>query len=342
MNSVIRCVAFALALTASGCSFLKDHQNAGSGKGSGFFFQEENDSIAPGNRDKSYTQGLRWAKAINPAWNEPRFQAAKDAVDVKLCKVLRCTQLPHQVLWSTGIAQTMFTPDDITKEEPQPFDRPWVGFLYLDNTLRLTDTRTDARHQHVIELQTGVIGSASGARWAQSALHALIGSPHPIPGWQNQLSRPGLELIYLRNWRFARKYAELQPFVGGAAGTTMVYGNGGAYLRIGKNITKFFNTGPMQANLAGGDNNERPKWEYWVYAGYDARLVPYNFFLSKGDIDVEKRVSDRLLGASVRLYSYRLTYNHVRRSKEFSHPLGPQYPNHTFGSVMLSYELIIP
>ncbi|HWW62995.1 MAG TPA: lipid A deacylase LpxR family protein, partial [Thermoanaerobaculia bacterium] len=328
-----------LVVVASGCAHVQkvfDGQPAGvADKSAGFFFQEENDSIAPGNRDKYYTQGLRWAKTFNPDANPRVIKAIDEKFATTIFRNFR-----HKAIWSSGIAQTMYTPDDITISAPQPHDRPWAGFIYLDNTMRFIN-KGEPKVQHVFELQTGVIGPYSGAKWAQSALHALIGSPHPLPGWRNQIStRPGVEAIYLYNRRWGNSHIDFLPFAGGAAGNTMVYANAGAHVRLGWNLAGFFNTGAMQGTFA-VSGGTRPPFEAWVYGGVNGSAIPYNLFLSKGDIDPKKFVYDRMAGASVRYRSYRLTYNIVRRSREFTHPLAPNFSSHDYGSVVLSYELII-
>lgn len=337
-----------LALLASACAHVErlfDGQPGGvvqpGGDTAGYFFQLENDSIAPGNRDKYYTQGLRWQKTFA---NRPGVDTFAD----KLCSTVKfCEGFNYRPVWSSGVGQTMYTPDDITITTTQPFDRPWAGFIYLDNTLRLVELkpvdptrRIDKRTQLVFELQTGHIGKKSGADWAQSGLHAIIDSPKPT--WVDQLERPvAAELIYFWNRRYGTRFIDFLPYAGGAAGSTMVYANAGAHVRVGRNLSGFMNTGPMQATFAAGDTT-RPPWEWWFYVGGNAAYIPYNYFLSEGDIEPRRRVRDVMAGASLRFRSYRLTYNFVRRGREFDHPLAPPFGAHDYGSLVLSYELVIP
>lgn len=91
--------------------------------------------------------------------------------------------IPEKI-WSIGIGQNIYTPNDITIPTPQLNDRHWSGLLYLDNSLHLIDK--DETKRHVIELQAGIVGRASGARWAQATVHEIINSPEPV-GWPNQL-----------------------------------------------------------------------------------------------------------------------------------------------------------
>lgn len=341
MRKAVRLGMLLLTAAAWGCGtwhHLTQGDQTAQGKTAGFFFQEENDSIAPGNRDKFYTQGLRLGKTVNPAENPALVESAAN----RACVLLRCSEQSTRTIWTTGVAQILFTPDDITIAAPQPHDRPWAAFLYLDNTLRITENNPGvAPHwQHVLELQSGIIGPEAGGRWAQGALHDQINSPRPA-GWGNQIpTRVGLQLIYLYNRRFAAKYADLLPFAGGGAGNTMVYANAGTFVRLGANMSTFMTTGVMQGTLLGG-NSTRPNWEGWVYGGIDARYVGYNLFLDRGAIRLKHDNHDLLFGASGRYRNYRVTYNTVRRGREFTDPLGPPFRQHNFGSLVLSYELIL-
>jgi hypothetical protein len=327
-----------LLVLASGCTHVRkvfDGPPGGvaSGDTAGYFFQEENDSIAPGNRDKFYTQGLRWGKTFT---RNPDLVAK---IGTGFCARF-CSGFNYRPLWTSGVAQTMYTPDDVAVPVPQPFDRPWAGFIYLDNTVRLVEDTPQPRTQLVLELKTGSIGKRSGAQWAQSALHELIGAAHPE--WPDQLERHvAIELTYLWNRRYGNGHVDVLPFAGGALGNTMVYTTAGTHVRLGWNLGGFLNTGPMQGTFALG-GSERPPTEGFLYLGGAASYIPYNYFLSRGEIEPKRRVHDLMAGASFRYRSYRVTYNFVRRSREFEHPLAPKFSAHDYGSLVLSYELIIP
>jgi len=335
-----------ILLAATACTtarnFVNEHINdVAEGETAGNFIQEENDLFAlvkrdtAGEGDEFYTQGLRWGKTFNPKHNPRAVRWVEKKLQEEVFK-----QFAFGTVWTIGIAQTMFTPDRIDVDGPQPHDRPWAGYIYLDNTLRLVDDAPDPKTQIVLEVQTGTIGKRSGAEWAQSALHAVRNLAHPT--WHDQLERGvAIEAIYLWNRRlWGTDHYDVLPFAGGAAGTTQIYANIGAHARLGWNLRGFMNTGPMGGTFAVG-GNERPATDGFVYIGGQGALVPYNYFLSRGDFKRELRVHDWLWGASLRVGNFRLTGNFVRRSREHSHPRGPQYDGHPYGSLVFSYELAL-
>jgi Uncharacterized protein conserved in bacteria (DUF2219) len=149
--------------------------------------------------------------------------------------------------------------------------------------------------------------------------------------------------MYLWNRRIdLTRHLDVLPFAGGAAGNTMTYVNAGGHARFGWNKSPFFNTGAMQGTFAGAFSADRPTKEGWVYVGAQAAFIPYNYFLSGGEIEPREGVVDLMYGFSVRYRSYRLTYNFIRRSREFDHPANPMSSAHEYGSIVLSYELIMP
>jgi len=339
--------ALLIALSASPASSqLNDPSDfAGSRTWSGWAFQEENDVLTQTNVDKFYTQGLRFSLTRNPRNNPPWVDKVADAFVNKFDPTFIAT--PR--VWSIGLGQNIYTPDDITITTPQLNDRHWGGFLYIDNTLQIIDTAEEKRH--VIELQTGIVGPASGARWAQATLHKIIGSAPPV-GWPNQLkNEPGVNVIYEYDRRIIINSlkpldVDVQPFAGGSLGNVMTYGTLGVIARAGKNNTGFLN-GALRATAASNFSGSRPKWEGWVYAGAAGRAVAHNIFLSGGffqqvpsEIKTERLVYDLMTGFSVRYRRWRLTYNLVRRSREFTHPLAVGDGKQQFGSVVLSVERI--
>ncbi len=313
-------------------------------KWAGWSFQEENDVLSRTNTDKSYTQGLRLMRTRNPDENPERIDQFADWFSRKFHDVETVR------IWSIGFGQNIYTPDDVTIPTPQLNDRHWGGFLYIDNTLQLVDP--DEKFRHVIELQTGLIGPGSGARWAQTTLHEIIDSAPPV-GWPNQLrNEPGINLIYSHDRRIAREIGpldvDLLPTVGGSLGTVMTYANAGGVVRVGKNNTGFLN-GAMHATAFTNFSGDRPRWEFWVYGGAEGRAVAHNIYLSGGlfkqipsELETRRLVYDLTTGFSVRYRRWRLTYNFIQRSSEYDHPLAANDGKQEFGSVMFSVEPILP
>lgn len=318
-------------------------------KWAGWAFQEENDVLSRTNTDKYYTQGLRFSLTRNPDENP---KAIDDFAGWFLSRF--DNQLNAANVWSVAIGQNIYTPDDITVTTPQLNDRHWAGFLYIDNILQLVD-KDEEKVRHYIELQTGIIGPGSGARFAQAKIHEIIDSAPPV-GWSNQLrNEPGVNLIYSHDRRYARRFfnlidADVQRGIGGSLGTVMTYGELTGIVRVGRNNTGFLN-GALRATAVNSTNfdGNRPNLEFWVYAGAQARGVVHNIYLSGGffkqvpsEIETRRFVYDLTTGFSIRYRRWRLTYNLVRRSGEYDHPLAVHDGSQQFGSVVLSVEKILP
>lgn len=338
----------AMVASSALCQQINPPEDFVQGRWAGWIFQEENDVLAPGNTDKYYTQGLRYSKVRNPKQNWAPIDCFGDWFVQRFDNQLNAANV-----WSIGLGQNIYTPDDITNPNPQMNDRPWGAFLYIDNTLQIIDKDAESR-RHLFELQTGIVGPGAAGRWAQSTIHHWIGSAHP-KGWSNQLkNEPGVNLIYSYDRRYSQRYVnfvdtDLQPYAGGSLGTVMTYADAGALVRLGHNNTGFLNGALRASAVRTNFNGNRPPWEFYVYGGAEGRAVGHNIFLSGGTfrqipIEIEPRrfVYDIIAGASLRYRRWRLTYNHVTRSSEFTHPLAAGNGRQKFGSIVLSVERIIP
>lgn len=312
---------------------------------SGWALQEENDVLSRTNTDKFYTQGLRFSLTHNPNTNPPLIDKAAEKFVTTFNPSFMASS---KNVWTVGIGQNIYTPDDVTIATPQLNDRHWGGFLYVSNILQIVDTNETKRH--VIELQTGIVGPGSGARYAQTKIHEIIDSAPPL-GWPNQLrNEPGINAIYEYDRRVILLEnpldVDVQPFAGGSLGNVMTYANAGAIARAGWNNTGFLN-GPLRATAASNFDGSRPRLEGWIYAGVQGRAVVHNIFLSGGffqeipsELETKRFVYDLMTGVSVRYHRWRLTYNLVRRSEEFDHPLAVGDGKQEFGSIVLSVERI--
>ncbi|MDX1409237.1 MAG: lipid A deacylase LpxR family protein, partial [Saprospiraceae bacterium] len=107
----------------------------------------------------------------------------------------------HQAL-AVGLEQTMVTPSDITRSEPQYDDVPYVGYTNLE--LGMFSWNTD--HLVGYGVRIGTTGPDSGAEQSQKVIHKITGSKEP-KGWDNQLGPDvigGVMAVYAN--RFFRHY----------------------------------------------------------------------------------------------------------------------------------------
>ncbi len=296
--------------------------------------REENDFLAFPGSDELYTQGALitlhrdpreippWAGDVG-RWLGERFSRGRETC----------------LIYGVEFGQHIFSPEDLARTELIVDDRPYVGYLYGGVVFTLTERD---RHpiQHIFELQAGFVGPESGAESIQARIHEINGSQKPL-GWNNQLPfEPGLNLIYLWRRKWGNSTADIVPHWGAAFGSFQIAANAGATLRWGKNMSDF----PVRINQptlrAKAEGDERPKWEAYLFAGADGRLVGHNIFLDgtvfsdSHSVDKESFVYDLKAGFSVRRKNLRRGYTFVRRRREFE-PLaaGRTEGDHDFGSV---------
>lgn len=256
---------------------------------------------------------------------------------------------------SAGVfaGQQLYTPRRTGIATAQPDDRPWAAWLYAGLVLQMMagDDASPRASLGTLEVDVGLVGPAALGEEVQNMWHRLIDVPEAL-GWNNQIrNEPAFLVAYLHKEKFDYGGVQLIPHAGVTLGTVTTLARAGALLRVGHNMTGF---GPDRIEPSGTmlQNTRRktgrcPTWsvcEWYLFAGFDQRLVAYNIFLdgtvfrSGPSVDRRTGVRDLSAGASVRFGSVRLTASRVQRSEEFTTPLrggGTQ----TFFSFNLGVEL---
>ena len=300
----------------------------------------ENDFLA--GTDRYYSNGLKIGfGAPTDAWST--------SVRKELDSVLTWLELKQGKGYDLGffLGQSIYTPRDIRTAEAQPNDRPWAGWLYAGWALQRLDTTTPVHKLDTLELNIGVIGPPALAKEFQTEWHKLIGAPEPR-GWANQLpTEPGFMLGYLKKIKFGNDSADIIPHAGVTVGTVMTFARAGGIVRLGGNLSGF---GPDSVEAGGAmlqgthaKNPRRPRFEYYLFAGFDVRAVGYNafldgnFFRSSPGVDRKPVVYDVLSGLSLRYCALRLSFTQIRRSEEFS-VNGVGGGRQTFHSLNIGWE----
>jgi lipid A 3-O-deacylase len=263
---------------------------------------EENDSVVFGDSDKYYTQGLEFTYLgpdleVGSVWIGP-FDALADlgAFDAEGAgEVSR----RYEIL----LGQSVFTPKDTARENPDPSDRPYAGWLFGGVGL-IQDT--DRRRLDHLELLAGVVGRDAFGEEAQNDWHQFIGVDKSR-GWDEQLhNEPGVMLSYERKWRF------LQPIGGGFAvdaipelgitvGNVMDYVEAGGMLRFGKNLEADYGPQRIRPALSGtpyfnSDYLDGP-FGFYFFVGTQGRAVARNLFLDGNTFRESRSVdSEALVG----------------------------------------------
>ena len=282
----------------------------------------ENDVF--GGSDERYTSGIRhqWVSA--------------EGKGRRLAGLLLRAGPGDAVRFGVGAGQSIFTAEEISVAAPQPGERPYAGWLYLEaqSVVTRASGATD-----FLKVAAGVVGPASLAEDAQRTLHRAFGFIDPA-GWDNQLrNEPGLLVSLDRRWRTpigAR--ADLRPHLGASLGNVLTEARGGAMFRIGSNLAADglpARNGPARP-AAGVHGSDGVSWQ--IFAGGKARAVAQNIFLDgntfRDSLSVDKKalVGEIEAGFAVRAGRVSLGYNHVWRTREYEgEPTGQD-----FGAVTLS------
>ncbi len=305
----------------------------------------ENDVFAGTDRD--YTNGLRftWSTPYRldpadprlPKWSSPWLQRLPDGKENERRAV------------SLSIGQSIYTPSDMNRTEPDPNDRPYAGYSYLAATFH---QRTPAVKTSW-EFQFGIVGPLSFAEEFQNGTHDLLGNGR-AQGWDRQLrNEPGLDLICERHWLLLHSAGDpginfdLIPHLGGRLGNINTSINLGGEVRLGWNLPQTFGTCPIRGGCesysAFNDEGSRPDGDFFegvhLFVGVDGRAVFHDIFLDGNtwadsqSVEREILVADLLAGIALRFDSMTITYSYVYRTKEFK----TQSDQQMFGSVSLAW-----
>ncbi len=242
-------------LKAESCESYKKEGLGGNNINAQFLW--ENDSIAINDpRDRWYTNGMKLRLTNNPLCNLPGFF---DAFTLKIAN--RLTGEPVQkvggitrkgepiVSWGSVYGMNMYTPEDIDNSNPQPFDRPWSGWLYGGSFVERfdVDANNDVQIHRSVEMQIGVLGEWALQDKVQETWHDLIGTTEPL-GWDNQRDgKIGVNLIYnearsVKNWNFGSTRLNVHWNWGFSVGNVVTFGKvgiGTQWGRIGSIRTLF-------------------------------------------------------------------------------------------------------
>ena len=273
--------------------------------------------------DRNYTSGVALAWVASP----------KPAPDwaVGIARSLPWFPELGEIRHGYIVGQNMYTPADISLADPPLDDRPYAGWLYATIGLGI-----DSAHQtDQFAFTVGVVGPAALAEQNQRYIHRIMGSPDP-KGWDTQLkNEPGIELSYQRRWRdvatgsFAGLELDLTPHVGGALGNVYTYANAGFTVRYGKRLTS--DLGPVRIRPSppgSGFFIPADTFSWYAFVGVDGRAVARNIFLDGNtwresrSVKREPLVGDLQWGLAVTWKGARLTYTHVRRTREFETQAG--------------------
>jgi len=314
--------------------------------------QVENDYFSPDNRDRHYTNGLRfdWLPAPSEPGDESWIEQTAEAIPF-----VGDENSVGRIGWSLG--QSIFTPQNKTATAPILNDRPYAGWLYAGLTLIKAPKPDPAAYSRVDEIDTlevdlGVVGRAALGEQVQNSFHAFAFGNEQLRGWDNQLkSEPGLLISYDHKWRalaqmeFGHLGADFTPSVGFDLGNVQIDASVGGMIRFGRDLPSDYGPPRIRPGLAGSDfflsdSDTGRRFGWYLFAGAEGRAVAHDIFLDGNTFaksqSVPKKtlVADFQAGAAVIVYGVRLTATEVVRTEEF---VG-QHGNDVFGSISASFN----
>ncbi len=308
-----------------------------------FTMYVENDAFT--GTDQHYTNGLKlsWLSADLADWGQTGWRK-------NVLEALPFINRPDgQKNIGLAFGQNIYTPRDIEVINPDPRDRPYAGWSYLElafvsKTVDVADT---------ISLQVGIVGPHSLAEDSQRIFHQWIDSAEPR-GWDYQLrDEIGVNVIYERRWRLYGRALyntlgiDLVPHAGISLGNVQTYANGGGTVRLGINLPSDFGVQLARAGSVGGGPTDdldprvalKRDFSLFVFGAADGRAVARDIFLDGNtfrdsrSVDKEYFVADLSAGIGLIAGPWQLTYTQVWRTREFKTERG-DYNN--FGSLTLS------
>jgi hypothetical protein len=312
----------------------------------------ENDYFSPDNRDRHYSNGLRfdWLPTPSAPGEENWFEQTAESIPF-----VGDEDSVGRIGWSLG--QSIYTPQNKKAYGPIPHDRPYAGWLYGGLTLIKAPKpdptiKSSVSEMDTLELDLGVVGRAALGQLVQNSFHDFAFGNEHVNGWRNQLkSEPGLLISYDHKWRalaqteFLGLGADITPTVGFDLGNVMIDAAAGGMIRIGRDLPSDYGPPRIRPGLSGSnfflsDSDTGRDFGWYVFAGAEGRAVGHNIFLDGNSFaksqSVPKKtlVADFQAGVAIIVSGVRLTASEVIRTQEFVH----QHGNDQFGSISASFN----
>ena len=309
-----------------------------------FTLIEENDALMPRPTDRWYTQGLELNYLSAPiAWTGVAAFLPSSYLDPGSFRTQR---------FELVLGQSIFTPENLRLNPPDPRDRPYAGWLYAGAGLYQETDRHSLDH---LQLLVGVIGPAALGEQVQNGFHDVISglnSQVTAAGWGSQLkNEPGVVLTYEHKWRWGTPLGggfavDIIPGVGATVGNVFTYGEAGAIVRFGQNLNADYGPARIKPAMSGTTWFDPSQLQgpvgWYVFVGGAGRAVARNVFLDgntfvgSARVTKEPLVGDLTGGVSVFWADVaKLDFVLTWRSKEFvGQPEAERY-----GGVNLSFKL---
>ncbi|MGF1450217.1 MAG: lipid A deacylase LpxR family protein [Opitutales bacterium] len=291
---------------------------AGSAQATLFSFLLENDVV--NGSDRHYTNGVRLGFLLEP-------QEVPDWI-AEPANILPFINADSDLFLDLALGHALFTPADLLLSFPDPTDRPYAAWGFLEAGL----VAENGKQLDTYRFSFGWVGPAMQGEDIQDIVHNnLVGGDDP-QGWDFELqNEPTFQFSYLKQWRaiwageFSGLEIDVTPHLGGAAGTVVVQAEAGVTVRLGQQLL-LDHGAPRVLPSFGGTGYFAPRqgFGWFVHGGLSGRAVAHNIFLDGGtfrsgnrSVDREPLVGDGTFGVALFFRGYSLNYTHVIRSREF-------------------------
>lgn len=217
-------------------------------------FTFENDMWGLPRSDENYTWGLAYTRHLAKRPDDSVLRGLF-AVHDFIGDTLRLdSRTVNKVSWS--LANTNFTPFDITDPSPITDDRPYASLLYLS----VGSTNQVGSVVRETGIEVGLLGTNIGYV-GQAAIHRACCKDRPPRGWDNQIGDGGAPAFLYRT-RWSQPLIPRQPFGSGAFEASWSYGaNLGYYARVLGGLSLAYGATPRDLNdlrQVGGDAALKP------------------------------------------------------------------------------------
>ncbi|HEY1721519.1 MAG TPA: lipid A deacylase LpxR family protein [Magnetospirillaceae bacterium] len=239
--------------------------------------------------------------------------------------------------WAFG--QSLFTPDNLVLGNPNPKDRPYAAWAYLQGGFVQNSTPEEGRgvsRLDDLEIQLGVVGPQAFGEETQNDWHEYFMHQAVSNGWGYQLhDEPGLNIIYDRHWRYDLANTsddgkgfgiDVVPDLGGSAGNVLTYANAGVTLRLGYQLNSDYGPPRIQPSPSGGDyfDNSVSGLGGYLFVTGEGRGMARNIFIqgntfqSSRGVSMAPAVGDFVFGGTLFWGQWlRATVSLDNRSREF-------------------------
>jgi len=285
--------------------------------------------------DRGFTVGWKLG------WMSKNLENYRDNPLLKWLPFVNKPGFQHSI--SLAIGQNIYTPDDTSRVDLIPEDRPYAGILFLAFGIH----SISSRRMDTLELNLGIVGPHSYAEQMQKFVHRLVNSDRP-EGWHNQLKDElALQAVYERKWKLIQPKSgsrfgfDLIPHLGGGLGNVYIYAGTGIQMRFGWNLPGDFGAKIIRP---GGDSSvsfrRSGRFGVHFFAAVDGKAVLRNIFLDGNTFQDSHRVDKRpftldiLLGMGLRVGRFNFSYAYVYWTKKFK----TETKRQVFGSLNLSYS----